>query len=96
MQAGSGVTFTGYEPKNLPIATRNLFLHFIFANYLTPRIPTLDINNSAPWHLAFEYQPQALGIAHHIRNPGYLPDAFQHCAEAALTSAIITSLPTSV
>lgn len=65
-------------------------------NYHAPSLPTLNTGNMAAWKLAIDCEAQVLGIEEHVANPDYQPDPFQHRSVAALTGAIIYSLPQDV
>lgn len=61
-----------------------------------PTIPTLNIDNVAPWTIAIQCEAQAMGIYDQVMNNNYEPDPYLHRSVAALTSTIISSLPTDI
>lgn len=65
-------------------------------NLNTPTIPTLETDKIAHWNLTIEFQAQALGISHHLNDINYQPDHFQDRSVAAVTGAILSSLPHNI
>lgn len=62
----------------------------------TPRLPILDMTSVSTWLLEVHSEAVALGVSSTVVDQLYEYDSIHHCSVAALTRAIIASLPKEV
>lgn len=65
-------------------------------NLQTPYVPDLYPDKISPWHPVIDFQAQGLAMSEQNNNVNYHTDQLQHMAVAAMTGAMLASLPKQI